>query len=328
MPTKPAPIYRFLFRDALRLTWERKSLWVFGLFAAILSTGGVFELSWRAFGRVETGADVLTNLANGSFFGYQDFSVWLRQMEAVGAWRLPVMVAVLVVLAVVAVGLSIVSEGALVSAVREDQELAPQESLRRGRGHAWDVFVLNLVVKLTLSVVMLATTLPLVLIRTSTFGGETLLSAVVLAVFLPCVIAIQTIFMFALIGIVREQEHAVTAIRMAAETFWTHLVSCLEFGLAQFLLVFGAFFATIIAFLILLIPFSILLLLSLLTGLPLLFVLTYFIGSVVAFALFFVAVGSTTVFQYAGWWLFYERAMHRPGRTKLRPKLVRLWAKR
>jgi hypothetical protein len=313
-----------MLREAWRITWHRKSLWVFGLLAAVLSTGGVFEMAWRGLRHVESGADLLGTLLRGSVVGFETFGTYIKVMQAVPTEKHTLSVTVLGLFAIFVVAGSVLAQATLISGVREKEELEPTEAARLGKPHFWQVVLLNLLAKLSLFVVMALTTLPIALLQVRNFQSETLVYLFVLAVFLPCVVAIQTLFMFSLIAIVREQEHALNGMHLALRLFRQHWLEAMEYGLIQFLLVFAFWIAAALAFLVLLVPFTTLLMLALLSSTPVLFLLAYLIGAVGAFGFLFVVVGASTTFQYAAWSEFYERGLHRAGRVKLSPKVHRM----
>ncbi len=71
MPTKKSTsIYRTLLREAFTHTWQRKSLWIFGIFAGLISTGGVIEVALSGIKQVTTGGAFLQQLLDQTFVGY------------------------------------------------------------------------------------------------------------------------------------------------------------------------------------------------------------------------------------------------------------------
>jgi len=65
MPAKKSTtLYRPFLREAFAITWKRKSLWIFGIFAALISTGGVVDVVWRSLEKVGKTESLLENLAD------------------------------------------------------------------------------------------------------------------------------------------------------------------------------------------------------------------------------------------------------------------------
>ena len=52
-------IYRAVLRNAIKLTWQFKYLWFFGIFAALVSSVGEFNLALENFPRVSDNAGFL-----------------------------------------------------------------------------------------------------------------------------------------------------------------------------------------------------------------------------------------------------------------------------
>src|SRR3989339_48248 len=115
MPTKyPTTIYRSLFSDALRVAWERKALWVVGLFAALLSTGGACEMAAKGFRGLRATRDVYVGMVQGTFTGAHAFGILVQDMLGWDPSRLTVFVSLVVAFGILAVIASVVSQGALI----------------------------------------------------------------------------------------------------------------------------------------------------------------------------------------------------------------------
>ncbi|MDG1949564.1 MAG: hypothetical protein P8J32_01925, partial [bacterium] len=79
---KSTSLYRNFLSDAWRLTWERKSLWIFGIFAGVISTGGVVDIALRSVKRVEGTNTLLQDLLESGFIGYGLVGSYFQQLAS------------------------------------------------------------------------------------------------------------------------------------------------------------------------------------------------------------------------------------------------------
>jgi len=327
MPAKPTTIYRNLLREAWALTWHRKSLWVFGLFAACISTGGVVEIVWRAVARVQTGAVSLSQMLNHSFPGYELFGRYLREWTVLPTDQVTILVTLYILIGVAVLVAALVSQAALVKGVHALRPFTLNEAIAASRGHFPHVLSLALLSKIAYAILFALAVLPLALLQISNPPLEALIAFLIFVVFVVAAVAVGVISMIALIEIVRENRHAIDGIHAGWKLFREHWIACMEYGLLLFVVVLVGGLAVFAGLTLVSIPFAILLLLSILSGSPFLFALMNTVGTILFFTIIFSYVGASVVYQYAAWMLFFDRSLLRgPGR--LQAKVRRLWAKR
>jgi len=90
------PVYREVIPQALKISWRNPLLWIFGIFAAVLNTGGSLDVIWKFWDSVRTqGSDL--------FIGDLAVNIWQTAFMG-GFSALPFMQALLalVVLTVIA----------------------------------------------------------------------------------------------------------------------------------------------------------------------------------------------------------------------------------
>ncbi len=129
------PIYRPILKKAWLITWRFKYLWFFGLFAALLGSGGIynFDLSIDKASDQGTWLLQLKELFSGNAFG--DLGAGAAATGGVNIWL------IILFLAVAALGiflfwLSVVSQGALIHGAREANQgrtLFFSEAFDKGR---------------------------------------------------------------------------------------------------------------------------------------------------------------------------------------------------
>ena len=326
MARKPTPIYRTLLREAFALSWERKSLWVFGLFAGLVSTGGLFDAAYRSFRRIEQGRDLLTTIVSGSVPGYDTFGSYVTQLVMLDRSRVTATVTVAGLILIFLVITAVLAQGALIAGLLGSAEKAPHHHLNEGRPFFWRILVIDAAAKITQLLLIFATTLPLVLFLTRGGLSDGILYTAVFLVFFPATVIVSLLLALATINVVREDAHPVDAIHEAIRLFASHWLVALELGIAVFLAVAAAAFAGLCGVILLSIPYAVLVGLALYVGSPFLFGLFTIIAGISMAALLFTLAGWAVTFQHAVWLAFSNRAG--AGRKpKLLAKVERLWNK-
>lgn len=322
--TKSTGIYRKLLRDAWRLTWERKSLWIFGIFAIILTSGGVLEVAFRSFRRIQSGSELYESILSGSLPGYEIFGQYIRQAQFLDETRVALTIAFVTLFFVLLFILSIISQGGLIIGASEKKELPLSEMTKRGSKHFFEIIGLNVLSKLVNFLLIALTTLPLILFVTRATFFDAVLYTLLFFVFFPLILIVAIITMIALIDIVKQERALFDAIRHATILFARHWLITFELGLILFLIVFLAGIVLAATVIVLAIPYTILLMLALLTTTPFIFILVNILGVVVFATLLLVYAGATTTFQYAVWLQFYDKALKKTAAKTFFAKLERL----
>ncbi len=323
----PAAVYRPILREAWRLTWERKALWVFGIFAGLLSTGGVVEILIRSFRQIETTGELLWRLMSGSFLGTETFGLYVQQLLLLNPARVTATGTILIVLALLLLIVAIRSQASLIHGLFSHHHLSVSETWHGGRGHFWSVLALTILTRLTYLLVVIVTALPLVLFLSRSTLGNALLFFALFLVFFPLTIITSFVSTLALIHLVRERLGLIHAIHATFRLFTRHRLAAFEPGFILFVLVSLGFFVFLSLILILAVPYSILITLALLTSLQTVFMVVLGIGVITLGALFLAFTGAAVTFQHAAWVGFYRRMTHRVQAGKILAKLERLWQK-
>lgn len=317
-------LYRPFLREAWRLTWERKSLWIFGIFAALISTGGVVDVVWRTLEKVKRTESLLENLANASFIGYDVAASYIGQLATLEPQRVSFIVIVSTLMGILLVVMATLSQGALVLGLRDKTPRDPYELRQKAMAHFWSLFLIGLLNKLLMLFLVVLMTLPLLLISVSSNFGHGLLFFVLMLLFLPAAIIANIIYMFALIDVVETGAHPLSAIHTGSQLFARQWLATFEYGVILFFLVFGAGLLFIILVALLLIPLSAFYAVALFSGSFAVFLTFNVISACLIFAVLLTFGGACVTFQYSAWYHFYKHGLHKTHGKKVFSKILRL----
>ncbi|MBI4435090.1 hypothetical protein HY630_00295 [Candidatus Uhrbacteria bacterium] len=325
MPAKKSTmLYRPFLRDAWRLTWERKSLWIFGIFAALISTGGVVDVVWRALEKVQRTESLLENLADSSFMGYDVAASYIGQLATLGPERTSFIVIVSTLMGILLVIIATLSQGALLLGIRHKAHQDPYALRQQAGRHFWSLFLVGLLNKLLILLLVVLMTLPLLLISLSTSLGHGILFFLLMLVFIPASIIVNIIYMFSLIDIVEADSHPLGAIHTAARLFAKQWLATFEYGVIIFFAVFGAGLLFLILISLLVVPLSVVYATALLSGSFSLYLAFNIVSVCLLFALLLTFIGACVTFQYSAWFHFYKHGLHKTHGKKHFSKLMRL----
>jgi len=322
MPSKkPTTMYRSLFRDALRVAWERKALWVFGLFAALLSTGGVCETAAKGVRQLTVTRDVYVSMLNGTFTGTELFGRYVRDAIELDPSRLTILATTFVLFGAAAIVASVVSQGALIEGVGR-KAIPDAQAAAAGRSSFWHLLGLNVLNKAAQLLIILLSALPMFLLVARADGASAAWAMFAFLIAFPLTIVVSVLFMLASVHAVRTGSHSLDAIHHALSQFRAHWLAAFETGL----LLFGAALVAALGFVatvaVVSIPFAILIFVSLLMGSYFLLLTVNVLGAAALILMIFAFAGATTAFQYAVWTRFYD---HANARRTIISKIQRVW---
>ncbi len=324
---KSTRLYRVLLKDAWRSTWNRKHLWIFGIFAAIISTGGVVDVAFHGLKRMKSGGTFLEKFMDSSFIGYDLFGSYVSQLNILGQTRITAIAVVAILVVILLIIMSVVSQAALLLGVRSKRKHKPHELKQKGWKYFWDIFFVDFFTKFFTGLLTVLVTLPLFLFYIQTTVYNELLYMVTSVIFFAGIIVINIISILAIIDIIEKKDGASQAIVNAWRLFRKQWVATVEYAVLQFFVVMLAGFVLIALIALLSIPYAIIYSISLLSGSFLVFLIAN-----ILFALFIALIilgfsGAVVTFQYHAWYLFYKRAMHKAHGLKNMAKIMR-WLRR
>lgn len=249
-------MYKDILRKAWQITWKHKYLWLFGLFATILSSAGAsaWDLFFTNTTRVFDQPEYLQNLkilySSGTLgLVFDNVSTNLSQF-----WTLSADVYILIALMLGLVAVAIIAQGALIhaSASHEDgKDAGIQESVFVARKSFWKLTGLQALFQLAIYgslAVIGAPLLSLFLIKGIELPGM-IFSFISYIVLLPLSIILYFILLYASIFTVINKSAIWKSSMDAWHLFKSNWIVSLEFALLLFVIniVIGFFFVLILA---------------------------------------------------------------------------------
>jgi hypothetical protein len=234
------PLYRYVLRDALLITWRNKFLWLLGFFVALLGTGGVWEVVIKGVDRTALKAlwgggripDLLSAMTK-----LRDFVLKSASIKPVFEFIL-VVALFLVILAIY----FLVASAAMTAMVLAVKKLMKRERanlsecLYQSQQHLAHVFSINVLAKILTSLFIAASALPLgslILGNRIAFGFIYIVSFVVL-ISLGLVVSFLSIY--AVCSSVLEKRHIFHALARAWQIGAANAVISIEMALILFFL--------------------------------------------------------------------------------------------
>jgi len=329
------PFYRLLIKRAWRLSLKYKWLWLFGIFAALLGQGGVYEFIFRIFNNLSTGQSLFYTLqeyANSGILGMISWGklqeLWVSDLSglAMGIFSLLFALCLLGVM----ISLSVIGQAGLVKGaigLQEGKKLGIKECFREGLKHFWSVLEINFITKVVLLGLLLLITYIVSLIPVTSTWGNTILFAVFFVFFVVVGIIIYFLTLYGTAYAVLRGQHTFQALNSAWKIFKKNIVANLEMGAIVFILnIVIAIGASIGAFIVLA-PFILIYFILLFTNAALVFAIYNVFMIALVFVVFLALCAWYNTFQVSLWiMLFEELAL-----DKVKPKIVRVlehWSKK
>jgi len=260
--------YRQIIKQAVRIVWKNKFLWVFGLFASLLSIGAEYQILVRP-----TSPDAAVNWFGGlyNFFGSGLFSsnaftnvIELFKTQPGAASVFLLIFLIFLVLVIFLVWLAITSQVALIknsekiiNDPKEKINTSSRSNLRVASGHFWPVLGYNAVAKIMISIAVTLVSLPLLFPLINSFTTN-LVYLVLFIIFIPLAVCFSLMIKYAIAFLVLKQEKFTVALRHGWLLFKRNWLISIEIALLLFAVSFLATFAILLAAFILAIPFIIL----------------------------------------------------------------------
>lgn len=313
-------VYREVIPQALKISWRNPRLWIFGLFAAVLNTGGSLDTIWKFWDSIRT---------QGSALSIGDLTVNIWNTASIGGFSaLPFLQALLalVVLSVIllAVGaFSCVSQGVIIYSIGNLKD-GKLNHLKKGLTVAAraliPVAILNVLILVSVWLVRFLISLPLAIAldqESYLFMAVYLVSFIVFFV-VAMILSIMQIY--ALNAIFLQGATLAQAFKRAWLVLKDHWLETLETALIQAALMMVLAIAAFIAILILSFPSGVLYVLAIMqNSLPLFYIsFGIFVGLIIVSLT--VLTGFLVTFQYALWTLMFRKF----GEGGIIPKIHRL----
>ncbi len=320
---KSTTIYRSLLREAFSVMWHRKSLWIFGIFAGLISTGGVVDVAISGMKRATETGSLLTNLLDRTFIGYAYVSEFITYLIPISSSQVTPLITVGTLVCVALLVCGVISQAALIHAAGNPNR-HPHEIRRHVLKHFWNVFLIDLTTKILYLVMTTLLILPVILFTQNNGNFASTILFFHFLIFIPAVIILRIISLLALVDTVETKSSALNSIYSALRIFRKQWLATLEFGFLLFLILSISVFGLLAVIILLSIPFGYINSVVLLIGSPLLFFSMNIITGLLMITLILTFGGALVTFQYSAWRFFYKRATHSIHGAKLFSKLWRI----
>lgn len=320
---KQKQIYRPLFLAAWKKTWEHKRLWLLGIFATAMASGGLFESVSGHWQSALTGRTMFEQCMNGTLPGYQwlvSYSRYLAALPPAHQYALTTIV-LLIIIGVIIVG--VVSQGALLANSLENRPLDLNSLVKKGAIFFWPILIIDLLGKIAFGFVFLITVAPVALMNPLPYGWHQYPPFISLTLFLIGAVFVTAMQMLSLTGAVRKHLNPLAAVSEAWDIFRLHILVTFELGLLLFATSIIAAIASLLLIFVLALPLVLLFIVATAVASPGLYIFMIFFSIVLIIATVLLASGALTTFQYTVWSLYFDEA----GRFGIVSKIKR-WLKK
>lgn len=320
-------IYRAVFRNALKLTWQFKYLWFFGIFAALVGNVGEFNIALENFPNVSENGSFLEILRLTHQQGWLG-SFWYNFKELTMSFDLLgwILMLVLIGLILFLVWLSVVCQAGLFATANrifKKKKINFSESFMIGRQNFWPVLWLNVIFKILIVILWIVFGLPLILLYLSQGapGIQALFVILSFIVLLPITIVFSFVIKYAILYIVTSKMKIKEALLKAWNLFIKNWLVSLEVAIILFFISIVFIIAVFLVMTLAFLPFSFLIDITAganFTGMAYsIFVVAMVV--LVLLILWFAAIWS--VFMHSAWAILFTRISE----GSVRAKLVRMF---
>ncbi len=316
-------LYRQVVHQAIKISWRHKHLWIFGFFAAILGIGGVVE---TVLAMASKGVLFVANLAGDITITYPGQDT-INALVSSSGWPLVTTIIFAVgsaALTLAYLWMSGVSASALVHAgldIPRNKDVHFSDGLAIGSKHAWKVLITSLLAKLiTFALAAIVSVALWQLIKQPSFiaTGFFIASLIVLG---SLAIAFNAFATFIIMAVVARDESLVEAARSAAIALRGRWILAIEAALLTFIMTLGIGILGFALAAAILMPITVLYLLSAAAGLTGALVLLTTISAVTIVAVIVFTGSLVATFQTIAWTLIWNRMAE----NRAVAKIHRLW---
>lgn len=317
-------LYRRILKQGLKIAWQKKYLWFFGLFGILLVRNDAdFEIFNRLFsGDQQTLWGPLQAIVNANFFSWQTFGNigLLLKSDPVSLLSGLFVLLVILLLLLFLVWLVVISQAALVKNTADilaSKTNNIKTGVYAGIQNFWIVLGLNILNKLVIIFAVFLISLPVTI---GFFSHRpfiaSLIFLLVFLVLIPVTLSISLFIKYAIAYRVIKGNDFLSSIRLGAKLFFDNWLISLEMAISLFFINFLASFVIILGVLLLVWPF---------------FLLSYLVSSISTFLLllvqilalvsifsFVAASGSfLATFQVSSWTSLFLELISRGGTSKI-----------
>lgn len=259
-------LYRDILKKSLKISWNHKYLWFFGLFASLLGGSGNFRMSFSKMGEDWNRnffASFIHVMKSGSFNGGVFSNIGrLFTKDPFSATVFIVFSLAFIVLALFLLWLAIVSQVGLVNnsaktikSSDNDKKTTIREGLNVGMQYFWQTLSLNLIVSSAIFFLVVFIGLPLIYLTANASTAVNLLYFLSFIIFVPLALILSFLLKYAICFMVIKKEKAVDSIGRAWKLFINNWLISIEMALILFFVDILFIFALGLAALVLAIPY-------------------------------------------------------------------------
>jgi hypothetical protein len=258
-------LYRDILKKSLAITWKRKYLWFFGVFAALLSGMGQYSMSmsrmsenWNA-GIFSAAAIFYGGVnASGNFWGRLSAAF---HNDSLYASIFTLLLLIMMVLCLFVLWLAVVSQvglinnGAKIITGGKNQIGTIKEGISAGMANFWPVIAFNIIASCLISFFAVLVGLPLVFLTPQADFSVYLLYVLSFILFIPLALIVSFLARYAISFVVIKGERFFDAFVLAYRLFEKNWLVSIEMALIIFMIEFACIIAIGLVFLILAIPY-------------------------------------------------------------------------
>lgn len=321
-------VYKQILKDSWQLTKHNRWLWFFGLFAALLGNGGIFNILIKNITSVQDQGGIVTDL--NTIFTQGAVGALLASAREIFINLNTVSVLsllVIVLLAVFLLWLATVTQGGLISGLFRLSKQQPtdfKESWERGIAKFWPVLGLNISTQVVTYVLLLVLGLPFALLyfTTQNLVWQWVFLVISYMIFVPLAIIIASIVQFAVMYVVIKNDSFWASVKEGWNLFKKNWIVSIEMALVLFVINILAGFALIIASTFLMLPFMLLGFIAVYLAYAGLFNFAFVLGIIVLIVVVSLFGAVFATFQIAAWVILFTKLTE----DRVVPKILRLAA--
>lgn len=301
MSEKKVPLYRQIIREAWKIAWHQKVIWIFGLFSALIATGGALEIFSRNLNWVFT-PHVPFFWNSGSIIWKLDYSFWPM-----------LLMLILLVLGLIAflVFMSVRSFVTLINTAdkyKADEKIDLSKVWRSGEKKFWGVLGEVALFKIIIAGAGVLSTFPLWFIWTgSNWQGWAWFYPIIFILGMVVAVISSFLMVFAAAYLTLKRYSFSRSLKMAWKLFLNNWLVSLEMALVIFLVnvLFGLIYVA--ATVVVALPTFLFVVLGAFMAMPILSNVTIAIASLICLAMLMWTAGFVGSFHTIAWSLLFKR---------------------
>ena len=317
--------YRKILKRAWAVSWKNKWLWIFGLFAAIVGNGSVYQSLLRGFSNIDSGYtifDTMREYSASGVFSTISFAKIAQLWQADATMFGSIIFSMLFILCVLALlfAIGIISQGSLIFGLLEIDTNKPvnlRTALRSGKEHFWRIFGLNLFTKIFLLSLLILLAYLISLIITASSVVNMIIYIVSFLLFFILGMVIYFITIYGTSFVVLRNRKVFPALRSAFDLFRKDIIVNLEMALILFIVNFIFLIIFFIGAFVLSSPFLVLYFLFAVSGIKIGALLASSLLITIVLAMFVVVGAWWSTFQVSVWTILFDQLTIYGGKSKI-----------